>query len=172
MAAVCFKRLIAPALAFGLMSVAAGAQSVDVSYDRTVDFRSLKTYALGPVTITGDAEARMVQRILAAVDSRMSAIGFQKVENDPDVLVATQHWRGVSYPYWWSKSSYTEIDLPRIFAARVILEMIDPRTEKVVFRGTAEDTVSLRPRRNERKADEAVAEIFEESPWGADFDDD
>ena len=171
MPALCFKRLIAPTLALGLMSVPAGAQSVDVSYDRTVDLQALKTYALGPVTITGDAEARMVQRILSAVDSRMAAIGFQKVEQDPDVLVATQHWRGVSYPYWWSKS-YTEIDLPRIFAARVVLEMIDPRTEKVVFRGTAEDTVSLRPSRNERKADEAVAEIFEESPWGEDFDDD
>jgi hypothetical protein len=34
------------------------------------------------------------------------------------------------------------------------------------------DTVSLKPSRNERKANEAVAEIFEESPWGADFDDD
>ena len=171
MTALCFKRLIAPTLALGLMSVAAAAQSVDISYDRTVDVRALKTYALGNVTITGDPEPLIVQRILSAVDSQMSAIGFRKVENNPDVRVATQVWRGVSYPYWWSKS-YTEIDLPRIFAARVVLEMIDARTEKVVFRGTAEDTVSLRPSRNERKADEAVAEIFEESPWGADFDDD
>jgi len=171
MTALCFKRLIAPTLALGLMSVAAAAQSVDVSYDRTVDVRALKTYALGNVTITGDPEPLIVQRILSAVDSQMSAIGFQKVENNPDVRVATQVWRGVSYPYWWSKG-FTEIDLPRIFAARVVLEMIDARTEKVVFRGTAEDTVSLRPNRNERKADEAVAEIFEESPWGADFDDD
>jgi hypothetical protein len=41
-----------------------------------------------------------------------------------------------------------------------------------VFRGTADDTVSRKASRNERNADEAVAEIFEESPWGADFDDD
>ena len=171
MAALFFKRLVAPTLALGLMSVAAGAQSVDVSYDRTVDFRALKTYALGTVTITGDAEPQMVQRILSAVDSRMSAIGFRKVEKDPDVLVATQHWRGVSYPYWWSKG-FTEIDLPRIFAVKVVLEMIDPRSEKVVFHGTAVDTVSLKASRYERKAYEAFAEIFDESPWGADFDDD
>ena len=171
MTALCFKRLVAPTLALGLMSVAAGAQSVDVSYDRTVDFRALKTYALGAVTITGDPEPLMVQRILSAVDSRMSAIGFRKVEQDPDVLVATETWRGVSYPYWWSKG-FTEIDLPRIFAVRVVLDMIDARTEKVVFHGTAVGTVSLKARRNERKADEAVAEIFDESPWGSDFDDD
>jgi len=171
MTALCFKRLVASTLALGLMSVAAGAQSVDVSYDRTVDFRALKTYALGAVTITGDPEPLMVQRILSAVDGQMSAIGFRKVEKDPDVLVATQLWRGVSYPYWWSKG-FTEIDLPRIFAAKVVLDMIDARTERVVFHGTAVDTVSLKASRNERKADEAVAEIFDESPWGTDFDDD
>jgi hypothetical protein len=41
-----------------------------------------------------------------------------------------------------------------------------------VFRGSAEETLSLKQSRNERKADDAVAEIFEESPWGTDFDDD
>jgi hypothetical protein len=171
MTALCFKRLVASTLALGLMSVAAGAQSVDVSYDRTVDFRALKTYALGDVTITGDPEPLMVQRVLSAVDSQMAAIGFRKVEKDPDVLVATQLWRGVSFPYWWSKE-YTEIDLLRPFAASVVLDMIDARTANVVFHGTAVGTVSLRASRNERKTYKAVAEIFDESPWGTDFDDD
>jgi hypothetical protein len=171
MTALCFTRLVAPALALGLMSVAAGAQSVDVSHDRSADFRAFKTYALGTVTVTGDADSLMVQRIMSAVDRRLSAMGFQKVEKSPDIIVATQVWRGVSYPYWWSRQ-YSETDLPRIFAGRVVVEMIDDRTGKVVFRGAAKDRVSLRAHRNERKADEAVAEIFEESPWGADFDDD
>lgn len=171
MTAFSFTRLIASTLALGLMSAAVGAQSVDVGYDRTVDFKALKTYALGPVTVTGDAEPLMVQRVVSAVDSQLSAIGLRKVEKDPDVLVATEHWRGVSYPYWWS-NGFSGFDVRKIFAAKVVVELIDPRTEKVVFRGTAEDTVSLKASRNERKADEAVAEIFEESPWGADFDDD
>jgi hypothetical protein len=171
MAALCLKRLVAPTLALGLMSVAVGAQSVDVSHDRTVDFRAFKTYALGPVTVTGDADPLMVQRIVAAVDGQMSATSLRKVDKDPDVLVATQHWRGVSYPYWWSKQ-FSGYDVRKIFAGRVVVEMIDARTEKVVFRGSAEETVSLKQSRNERKADDAVAEIFEESPWGTDFDDD
>jgi hypothetical protein len=171
MRALWFRRLVAPTLVLGLMSVAAGAQSVDVSYDRSADFRAFRTYALGTVTVTGDANPLMVQRIVSAVDNRMSAIGLRKVEKDPDVLVATQHWRGVSYPYWWSKG-FSGSDVRKIFAGRVVVEVIDARTEKVVFRGTAEDTVSLKASRNERKADEAVAEIFEESPWGTDFDDD
>ena len=171
MTALCFKRLVVPTLAVGLMSVAAGAQSVVVSHDEAVDFSAFKTYALGPVTVTGDTDSLTVQRIVSAVDRQMSAIGLRKVDTNPDVRVATEHWRGVSYPYWWSKQ-YSGYDVRRIFAGRVVVEMIDARTEKVVFRGTAEDTVSLKASRNERKADEAVAEIFEESPWGAHFDDD
>jgi len=169
--ALCFRRLVAPALALGLMSVAVGAQSVDVSHDRSADFKAFKTYALGPVSITGDADKFMVQRTMSAVDSRMSALGFRKVEQDPDVVVVTHYWRGIQYPYWWSHQ-FSGNDVRKIYVGRVVLEMIDARNQKVVFRGTAEDYVSRKASRNERKADEAVAEIFEESPWGADFDDD
>jgi hypothetical protein len=169
--AFCLKRLVTSTLAVGLMSVAVGAQSVDVRHDAAVDFKAFKTYALGSVTVTGDADPLMVQRIVTAVDSQMSAIGLRKVEKDPDVIVATEHWRGISYPYWWSKQ-YSGYDVRKIFAGRVVVELMDARTQKVVFRGTAKDRVSLRTSSNERNADEAVAEIFEESPWGADFDDD
>jgi hypothetical protein len=171
MTALCFRRLIAPTLALGLMSVAAGAQSVDVSHDNSIDFKAFRTYALGTVTVTGDADPLMVQRIVSAVDSQMTAMGLRKVESDPDLLVATEHWRGVSYPYWWS-NQYSGYDVRKILAGRVVVEMIDARTKKVVFRGTAKDRVSLRASNNDKNADEAVAEIFEESPWGVEFDDD
>jgi hypothetical protein len=48
--------------------------------------------------------------------------------------------------------------------------MTDPHSGRVLFRGTAEDRASRRAERNERKADEAVAEIFEKSPWGREPD--
>ena len=57
-----------------------------------------------------------------------------------------------------------------ILVRTLIVDMIDTRTEKPVLRGTAEDNVSRKAKKNERKAYEAVAEIFEESPWGEDFD--
>ena len=169
MTALCFRRVFALTLALGLTSVAAGAQSVDVSYDRTADFSAFKTYALAPARVTGDPEPLLVERTISEVDRQMKAIGLQKVENNPDVLVETQLWRGVSYPYWWSKQ-YSGYDVRKILAGTVVVNMLDARTGKIVFHGTAEDTVSRKASRNERKTDEAVAEIFEESPWGAEFD--
>jgi len=198
MTALSFNRVFVLALALALMSVPVRAQHVDTDYDKSVDLRAFKTYALGTVKMPDDSNPLMVQRILSAVDTHMAAIGFRKVERAPDVRIAihgTQreeyvyntwgydlgphfwggpypYYRGAGwYPYYWG-GGYAAMDLQRILVGTLTLDMIDSRTDRVVFRGTAEDTVSRKAAKNERKAYDAVAEIFEESPWGADFDDD
>jgi hypothetical protein len=200
MTALSIQRAFVLALALALMSVPARAQSVDVDYDRTVNFKAFKTYALGTVKVADDTNPLMVQRIVSALDSQMSFIGFRKVERDPDLIVSIQHstreelsytawgdpfwggpyggywgrpyyWGGFGYPYAWG-GGFSGYDVQKILVGTLILDMIDARTEKAVLRGTAEDTVSSKAKKNERKAYEAVAEIFEESPWGEDFDDD
>ena len=193
MTVLSLKRVVLAA-AVALMSVPARAQSVDVDYDKTVNFRAFKTYALGTVKMADDASPLMVQRTVSALEGQMSAIGFRKVQTNPDLIVEIQsatkeelayttwgdspywgggypYWGGVAYPFWWS-SGFSGVDVQTILIRTLIVDMIDARTEKVVFRGTAEDRVSHKAKKNERKAYEAVAEIFEESPWGKDFDDD
>ena len=192
MTALSLKRFFVLAVALELMSVPARAQSVDVDYDKAVNFRAFKTYALGTVKMSDDASPLMVQRTLSALEGQMSAIGFRKVDASPDLIVEIQsstreehsyttwgdygpywgggYWGGVAYPFWHS-SGFSGVDVQTILVRTLIVDMLDARTEKVVFRGTAEDTVSHKAKKNERKAYEAVAEIFEESPWGADFDD-
>jgi hypothetical protein len=193
MTALSLTRVVVLTVALPLMSVPARAQSVDVDYDKTVNFRAFKTYALGTVKMADDASPLMVQRTVSALEGQMSAIGFRKVDANPDLIVEIQsstreelsyttwgdfspywggpypYWGGVAYPFWWS-SGFSGVDLQTILVRTLIVDMIDARTEKVVFRGTADDTVSHKAKKNERKAYEAVAEIFEESPWGKDFD--
>lgn len=197
MTALSFNRVFVLALALALMSVPARAQSVDVDVDKSVDFRAFKTYALGTVKMPDDANPLMVQRIISAVDSHMAAVGFRKVERAPDVRIAIQgstreeyvyntwgydygphFWGGPYpyrgggwYPYWWGVG-YSGVDVQRILVGTLTLDMIDSRTDRVVMHATAVDRVSRKAAKNERKAYDAVAEIFEESPWGEDFDDD
>ena len=191
--ALSLKRAFVLALAIALMSVPARAQSVDVDYDKTVDFGTFKTYNFGTVKMSEDSNPLMVQRIQSAVESQMSAIGFRKVNTAPDLVVAIRgntreelsyttwgdygpywwgpygYWGGVAYPFWHG-GGFSGVDVQTILVGTLTLDMIDTRTERVVFHGTAEDTVSSKARKNERKAYDAVAEIFEESPWGKDFD--
>jgi len=193
--------VLAVAVAVALMSLPARAQSVDVDYDKAANFRAFKTYALGTVKMADDASPLMVQRTVSALEGQMSAIGFRKVDANPDLIVEIQsstreelsyttwgdyspywgggfpywgggypYWGGVAYPFWHS-SGFSGVDVPTILIRTLIVDMIDARTEKAVFRGSAEDRVSHKATKNERKAYKAVAEIFEESPWGADFDD-
>jgi len=188
------KRVVVPAVALALMSVPAFAQSVDVDYDKTANFRAYKTYALGTVKMSDDASPLMVQRTVSALEGQMSAIGFRKVQSNPDLIVEIQsstreelsytswgdfspywggpypYWGGVAYPFWHS-GGFSGFDVQTFLVRTLIVDMIDARTEKAVFRGSAEDRVSHKATKNERKAYKAVAEIFEESPWGADFDD-
>jgi hypothetical protein len=193
MTALSLTRVVVLTVALPLMSVPARAQSVDVDYDKTVNFRAFKTYALGTVKMADDASPLMVQRTVSALEGQMSAIGFRKVDAKPDLIVEIQsstreelsyttwgdfspywggpypYWGGVAYPFWHS-SGFSGVDVQTILVRTLIVDMIDARTEKVVFRGTADDRVSHKAKKNERKAYEAVAEIFEESPWGKDFD--
>ena len=173
MPALWLKRLVATAFVVGLMSVAVAAGTINVSHKKGVDFAAFKTYAMGAVAVTGDANPKMVQHMVSAVDRQMSALGFRKVQTDPDLIVNTQHWRGLSYPTWWSKQ-FSELDLNyrKLVVAQVVVELTDARSQEVVFSGTARRSVSLKDKTNERHADESVAELFDESPWGTDFDDD
>lgn len=199
MTGLSFKRVFGLALALALTSVPVRAQHVDVDYDKTVNFRAFQTYALGTVKMADDENPLIT---VSALERQMSAIGFRKVEKDPDVLIALQsstreelvytnwggygpywggygpYWNGpyaygggVAYPFWWS-SGYSGVTVQQIFIRTLIVDMIDARTEKVVLHGKAEDRVSHKAEKNARKAYKAVAEIFEESPWGKDFDDD
>ena len=194
MTAFSLTRVVVPAVALALLSVPALAQSVDVDYDKTANFRAYKTYALGTVKMSDDASPLMVQRTVSALEGQMSAIGFRKVQSNPDLIVEIQsstreelsytswgdfspywggpypYWGGVAYPFWHS-GGFSGFDVQTFLVRTLIVDMIDARTEKAVFRGSAEDRVSHKATKNERKAYKAVAEIFEESPWGADFDD-
>jgi hypothetical protein len=195
MTALSLKRIFVLAVALALLSVPARAQSVDVDVDKAVNFRAFRTYALGTVKMSDDASPLMVQRTVSALEGQMSAIGFRKVERNPDLIVEIQsstleefsyttwgdfgpywggaypYWGGVAYPFWHG-GGFSGVDVQTILIRTLVVDMIDARTEKVILRGTAEDRVSHKAKKNERKAYEAVAEIFEESPWGADFDDD
>jgi Domain of unknown function (DUF4136) len=195
MTALSLTRVAVLAVALPLMPVSARAQSVDVDYDKTVNFRAFKTYALGTVKMSDDASPLMVQRTLSALEGRMSAIGFRKVETNPDLIVSIQsntreelsyttwgdfgpywggpypYWGGVAYPYWHN-GGFSGVGVQTIVIRTLIVDMTDARTEKAVLRGTAEARVSHKSEKNVRKAYKAVAEIFEESPWGAHFDDD
>ena len=64
--------------------------AVDVDYDTTKDFSTLKTYQWMPATGNAASDELLVGRIRNAVDSQLQAKGHTLVQSNPDFLVAMQ----------------------------------------------------------------------------------
>ena len=169
-------------LATLLIAATANAQKVNVDYDKSANFSSYKTYSWGEGTPSKNPLGH--QYIIAAIDSQLSAKGWQKVESDSDVVVIysastskeTQintfdsggmwggygwGWRG-GYGGGYGGTSTTTVSQIRV--GELILDMADVKNKKFVWRGTASETMSDNPEKNKKKMDKALTKMFKKFP--------
>jgi hypothetical protein len=158
-------------LAVLLVSAAAAAQQVNADSDKSANFAGFKTYAWTQGTMPQGANPLMVQRVIAAVDAEVSAIGLLKVDKDPDVLVAVHGAtrEDVSLQSWGYAPRFGggQVDVNRVLVGTLIVDVIDARGKKLAFRATASDTVSDNPQKNEKKIHKAVEKMFDKYPGSA-----
>lgn len=158
--------------ALALVATSVWAQKVTADWDKTVNFTAFKTYAWTKGTIPENANPLTVQRVVASVEAELSAIGLVKVDKDPDLLVAVHGatkedvsldaWGYGYYPRWGGGGG--RIDVNKVLVGTLMVDLIDSRARRAVFRGTATDTVSDNPQKNEKKIHKAVEKIFQKYP--------
>ena len=160
-----------PLILVGVLMLAvapAVAQQVNADFDKTASFATFKTYSWTQGTIPAGASPLMVQRVNAAVDAELSAIGLLKVDKDPDVLVAVHGAtkEDVSLQSWGYSPRFGggQVDVNRVLVGTLMVDIIDARAKKLAFRASASDTVSDNPQKNEKKIHKAVEKMFEKYP--------
>ena len=164
-------------VAVSLFLTACSTVSVTTDYDRTTDFGQYKTYTLAPSTdkigLSPSSQAALEESLRAGLIAR----GISEVRDNADLHVVSHvssqeqtvvfpgaggapyfygrygMWAGG--PYYADVSQYTE--------GTLILDFIDAKTQKLVFRGTGTDTVSD-PETNAKRVREAVTKILEKFP--------
>jgi hypothetical protein len=166
------RKLLVLAGALMLAAVPVLAQQVNVDFDKAVAFANFKTYSWTTGTMPPGANPLMVQRVNAAVDAELSAIGLLKVDKDPDMLVAVHGAtrEDVSLQSWGYAPRFGgagQVDVNRVVVGTLMVDLIDARAKKLAFRATASDTVSDNPQKNEKKIHKAVEKMFEKYPGGA-----
>jgi hypothetical protein len=166
------KRTIAGTLAVAaLLSLNAHSQKVSTDWDHSVqNFSSFKTYKLiKPLRSTGNP--LMDQRIVTAIDGQLAQKGFQQVENNPDVEV--MYGTGLQ-----RQRSATANGMGRLRmgggmgtinenisnAGTLVVNISDSHTQKLLWRGTATDTLSDKPDKNSEKIQKAVTKMFAKYP--------
>lgn len=165
----------------------AGCSTVTVTtdYDRSAPFAKYQTYSLAPAakgqTLAPSSEAALRDTLR----TELAARGIREATGGKGDLAVVRHaflqqkvsvqqytdW-GYGYAGWpygyghygvWAGGPRTYTDINQYTEGTLILDFVDTRTNKLVFRGTGKATVDKQPG-NARKVAAAVEKIVAELP--------
>ena len=157
------------------MLEAAFAQHVQTDFDHQANFNQYKTYSWQEIK---PANSLWDDRIQSAVDAQLAAKGWTKVASGGDVAVVaiktTQTQRTLQTFYdgfgggWrWrgfgglGEATTTEQDYKE---GTLVVDLYDAKTKQLIWRGSAEDTLSNKAEKNEKNLDKGVAKMFKKFP--------
>jgi hypothetical protein len=115
------------------------------------------------------------QRIQDAVDKDLQAKGWQRSEGSGAVAltaVGSAHdqqeyqtfYNGLGSWRWGGFGPEASTTVENYRVGTLVLDMYDTQSKRLVWRGTATDTLSEKPESNEKKLDKSVDELFEHFP--------
>lgn len=161
-----------------LISATAYPQKVNIDYDQKTDFSSYKTYSWAEGTPAKNPLGH--QRIIAGIEAQLAAKGWQKVESNPDVVViysaATSTktqintfdtggpWGGYRWGWGGYGGGSSTTTVQEIPVGQLVVDMADVKNKSFIWRGTASDTLSDNPEKNQKKLDKALAKMFKKFP--------
>ena len=156
----------------GLMMAQLPSKDVQTDYDKKADFSQYHSYQWMKVQTSNPL---WEQRIKDAVDKDLQAKGWQKVDSGADVALTAvgstrdqqeyQTFYDDFGPWRWrgfGDEATTTVENYRI--GMLVLDMYDTRDHRLIWRGTATDTLSDKPSKNEKKLDKVVDKMFEKFP--------
>ncbi len=166
--AVCSLFLIA-------MVASAFAQQVKTDFDHQANFSQYKTYSWQEIKTK---DPLWDSRIKSAVDAQLTAKGWTKVDSGGDVAIVaiatTQTQRtlqtfydGMGGGWRWrgfggmGEATTTEEDYKE---GTLLIDMYDVKTKQLIWRSSAEDSLSNNADKNEKNLDKGVAKMFKKFP--------
>jgi hypothetical protein len=170
-------------LATGLFFLGCSTIKVDTDYDPKFAFASLARYAIiykpkeGSDTLTDD-------RIMHAINAAMAEKGYsssEKADADFYVLfhtdvtsktkIVTDYQQVGLYPYGYGYIGYGGMVIPTTHAytydeAKLIVDFIDPKENKIIWRGIATDRLKSldTPEKRSRYIDEVITKLLKSFP--------
>jgi hypothetical protein len=152
---------------------AAYGQSVKIDYDKHANFSGYSTYAWAKGTPVENP--LMDQRIIDGIDKQLAAKGLRKVEAsaNPDLWVLYHGAVGTEMELnttnmggwgwrWGGGMSTTTVD--KIPVGRLVVDIGDAKTKKLLWLGDASGTLSDKPEKNEQKLNKALEKMFKKFP--------
>lgn len=150
------------------------AAKVTTDYDHKVDFGRYHTYSWKRVRAS---DQLWQERITRDVDQQLAAKGWRRVPDGGDVALmafgsrSNQQSLNTFYDdlgggWFWGgfgdgMATTTVTDTP---IGTLVVDMFDPQTKHLLWRGRASDALSDKPEKNTKKLENAVKDLFEHFP--------
>ena len=159
------------ALLAALCAGAATAASVDTNYLPETDFSHYRTYHWVVVHDAPEIDNITDQQIKRAVDKQLQAKGWTRAESkEADVYVACQvaienRTEVTMYGGWgWYGGAHSSER--RYEVGTLTVDVYDPKIEKLVWRGSATDTLKSKstPEKRQARLDKAMTKLFKDFP--------
>ena len=167
-----------------LLSLAASARDkITVTYSKGLDFSKFKTYAWAEHGAV--AHPMLAADIVGAIDQELQARGLQKVTSNPDLIIqiygsvdqdSTMYsndpiyagtggippfdpsMTGPSFVGFYGNTTVT------IHKGDMVVDLIDAKAKKLVWRGMAQESVSSDPEKLVDEVNGAISKMFKQYP--------
>ena len=160
-----------------LCATASFAQDVKTDYDRDANFNQYKTISWEKVQTQ---DPLWLDRIKEAVNSNLTAKGWTPVESGGDVAIVametTQTKSTVNTLYdgfgggwrWRGAGGFGDATttVENYKVGTLVVDLFDARTKKLIWRGSASDTLSSKSDKNIKNLDKEVHKMFSQFPPG------
>ena len=155
------KRSLLPLIIpLAVVSVAAASMKAYVDYDRNVDFAAIQTFDYFPTIETSvqDSAPPVHEMMKLLIIKRFQEGGLKRVKETPDVYVTyhtdenqamrmnvTLYKYHYSAGWWWSPYWGSGMDVASYSRGTLIVDVWNPKTEELVWRGTVIGVVPENP---------------------------
>jgi len=163
--------LAVPVIGLLAMASTALAQDVRTDYDHHANFSQYHTYYWEKVKTSDPLWERRIQD---AVDRELQAKGWQRVDNGGDVAITAVGSARNQQEYqtfydglggWrWGGFGETTTQVENYRVGTLVLDFYDAHNKQLIWRGVAQDTLSDKPEKNEKKLEKSVDKMLEHFP--------
>jgi len=159
------------------------AQKVRFDFDHGATFTGFQTYHLVRIGDNPAVSQLYDQRIVSAIEEELAKKGLRKVETGGDLFIGYQgsvdtqtqyttfsdggswgYGPGWGYGAGWGGPTMSTTTQTTIPVGALTVDIMNPAKKQLIWRGTATDTLSDKPDKNNKKIQKAVKKLFEKYP--------
>jgi hypothetical protein len=154
-----------------LMVAPVWAQQVSVNYNHSASFAQYHTYAWGSNNSNEIKNSILAQVAQQDIENAMSQKGLQKVpeSQNPDLILTANGGmrQTTSYSAWGMRGiggGMGGISPEQNVEGTMIVDLYDAKTQSLIWRGIAQDTLNNNGNKNQQMVEKAVQKMFKQWP--------